>query len=350
MTSKIEHPPQMIDRESFSRSQVLTTASIHLTGGIRADQVNGGWSIQPVPSPDGPKMFRPFQRTVVDHFATTANLRIIGTDQISGIGGPLPARIWTPQYGQNASAMSAADQWGAIAIAASRSNDDATADSARKIEVTLNAAGIRIRDASDCLHAQLHAAIIEERKPGQRFKNIPLLDLFLAFHSLMSEMASARDYIAQFAARKLGAPKKIDSLNFFEGWAVGSTGATTDPLAAALLGSREAGADNAWLAELTEYRNIFLHRMPIAAMKNVSLVIVERQVEQIAMRFVEMHIPDLVSGSGTCDALPKFVGLHQNLLNLAAFAADHTGYSTAPPAFVVSPGNDTAALSSRTTD
>lgn len=333
----------MIDRESFSRSQVLTTASIHLTGGIRADQVIGGWSIQPVPSPDGPKMFRPFQRTVVDHFAKTANLKLIGVDQISGISGPLPTRIWTPLYGQSASAMSAADQWGAIAIAASRSNDHALADSARKIEVTLNAAGIRIRDASDCLHAQLHAALIEQRNPGRLFKNIPLFDLFLAFHSLMSEMASARDYIAQFVARKLGAPEKVDALNRFEDWAGVAirAEAATDPLAVALLGSGKPGADNAWLNELTEYRNMFLHRTPIAAMKNVSLIIVERQVEQVAMRFVEMHLFDLAAENGNCDALPKFVGLHQNLLNLAAFAADHTGYSTAPPVFIVSSSNGT---------
>jgi hypothetical protein len=45
-----------------------------------------------------------------------------------------------------------------------------------------------------------------------------MLDLHLTFHSVLTEMASARDYLAQAAARRVNAPDRIDTLNRLKEW------------------------------------------------------------------------------------------------------------------------------------
>lgn len=338
MTDKIEHPAQAIDRSTFRRGTVMAIASIHLTGGLRAAKSETGWSIQPLPAARGIGALRPVSRSGLDHFVRTAGLKIIGGDEISGMDGPLPARFWTPLPGQGAGRSSPADAWGAISIAAARSGDERTALIARKIAVTLGAADIRIRDASDCYHQQLLGALLENQTAGRRYKNVPLRDLFLAFHSLLAEMAGARDYIAEFAGSRLNAPDGVDALNRFERWATATSRAdkAADPLAARLLGSREPGATNKWLADLTDYRNEFLHRMPMTARREGnSLIVVERQMEQTAIRLIELPIADHSAANAPGDALTLFVTLHERLLDLAAFAAQQSNYAATPPAFVV---------------
>jgi len=75
-----------------------------------------------------------------------------------------------------------------------------------------------MRDASDCYHNQLVAALAAGQQINRRFRNVPALDLLLFLHSLLTEMASARDHIATFVGRSLGAPDSVDALNRFERW------------------------------------------------------------------------------------------------------------------------------------
>ena len=337
MTEKVEHPEIGIDRATFSRGTVQTKAALHLTGGLQAQMIGDGWSIRPIATQRGLGALRAFPRTEIDRFAELAGLRVIGGDQISGADGPLPARFWTPQYGPSRQ-FSPADQWSSIATAAARSEDHRVAEIARKIAVSLTAAGIRVRDASDAYHAQLIDALLAEKTVGSRFANTALLDLFLDFHSLLSEMASARDYLAEYAGHRLGAPTRVDALNRFEDWVAAESrrDKAAVPLAMALVGSREAGAPNAWLGELSGYRNLVLHKTPLAAMSDTArLTLVERQVEEIGVRVIEVQIPDIGNEGGTCEALTKFVSLNERLLDLAGLAADQAGYSVEPPSFVV---------------
>lgn len=337
MPEKVEHPEIGIDRTTFSRGTVQATASLHLTGGLQALMIGDGWSIRPIATEKGLGAFRAFPRNEIDRFAALAGLRVIGGDQVSGADGPLPTRFWTPQYGP-VGQFSPADQWASIATAAARSEDHRVAEISRKIAVSLTAAGIHVRDASDAYHAQLVDALLAKKVVGSRFANTALLNLFLDFHSLLSEMASARDYIAEYAGHKLGAPTRVDALNRFEDWVTAESrrDKAADPLAVALVGSRETGATNAWLRELSEYRNLVLHKTPLAAMSNTTrLTLVERRVEEIGVQLIEVEIPDIANDGATCEALTKFVSLHERLLELAGLAADQAGYSSAPPSFVV---------------
>jgi len=89
------------------------------------------------------------------------------------------------------------------------------------------------------------------------------------------------------------------------------------------LGSREPAAPNAWLSELTEYRNLVVHKTPLAAVPEAgALVVVERSVEEAAIRTIEVPIPDIASPGSSCDALTKVVALHEKLLGLARLAVE----------------------------
>jgi len=346
MTVKIEHGPEKINRETFSTGQVSAMHTIHLTGGVRAAGSAAGWSVTPVRHGMQTGSIRPVPRTTLDKIAQEAGLRIIGGDQTTDFDTPLPSRIWQPLYGQEAGRQSAADEWGAISTAARRAGDIRVADLARSISITLKAAGIRIRDASDCYNRQLMGALHAGKKVGARFKNVPLADLYLAFHSLLTEMASARDYLSAFAGHRVGAPIGKDSLARLKDWvsAPGRAAEAADPLVATLLGASGAGATNGWLKKLGDYRNMFLHRKPMEMASGAFLVLKETAVQHFSVPTIELAIPVAEGSSQVVDALTGFIELNENLLKLAAFAADHADYSTTPPAFVVSRSNVAATV------
>src|SRR2546421_4578504 len=62
---------------------------------------------------------------------------------------------------------------------------------ARNLAVSLRAAGLQIRNASDEYHKQLLAGLASGQSVGRRFQNVPMDDLHLTFHSALAEMASA---------------------------------------------------------------------------------------------------------------------------------------------------------------
>jgi hypothetical protein len=123
-------------------------------------------------------------------------VRLFGADEITAHDPNLPARIWTPLLGPPLLAHSASDTWGMIKSTARMAGDDAYAGLAGNLAVGLRAAGLQLRNASDEYYKQLVAALASGRGVGLRFKNIPMIDLHLAFHSALSEMTSARDYLA----------------------------------------------------------------------------------------------------------------------------------------------------------
>jgi hypothetical protein len=79
-------------------------------------------------------------------------------------------------------------------------------------------------------------------------------------------MACARDYLAQVAARRVGAPDKMDSLGRLKDWTEKPINAAAqgDALLARLLEVADPKMPDPWLADITEYRNLFLHREHIS--------------------------------------------------------------------------------------
>lgn len=318
----------------ITSSMVETIDDVHLTGGLRASLTDGGWSLHPVRDGNTLGFLRPMQLGQLMEFVQAFGGRVFGGDAISNYKSVLPTRIWTPLPKPPKGRLQPADEWGVIAHAAARAGDNKASKLATHISFSLRAAGIRLRDASDQYYKQLVAALENGTKIGTQFANVPLADLYLAFHSLLSEMGSARDYLAAELARRVGAPTKVDSLARLAGWASADIAARPD-IAAMLEAFRKSSADP-WLYHLTDYRNLFLHREPIGSNKFAQLLrLGEREADGLRIPVIELAIHAAPDSNDKCEALERFVDFHQRLLTLAAVIADTSPYKATPPHIVI---------------
>jgi len=200
----------MTERPSVPISDLVTGTTqvafeLHITGGIRAARRGDPgtvWSWFPIFRNEQPAELEPVHIGAIAALARALSLDLFGGDELSGLDTRLISRSWTSLDGAHSGGLKPEQLWGAIAWNADQDGDARYAVLARNIAFSLHASGIRLRDASDRYHDQLMAAIDRKVPPGQRFSNIPMHDLRLAFHSVLSELASARDYLA--AALGLG--------------------------------------------------------------------------------------------------------------------------------------------------
>jgi hypothetical protein len=299
---------------------------LHMTGGLRGVKTNAGWLIGPLPG-EHPELrcMGPVPDTEVVALCDKLGVILFGADDVTEVDPQLPSRVWTSFTGRPPLAEQPAHTWAWVAHSARMAGDDDYAALARNVAFTLRAAGIRLRDASDEYHVQLVAALHSKRKIG-RFQNIPMDDLHLAFHSLLTELASARDYLAMIAAKQAGTNFKmwgpwIDKVR---------QRAADKPIPAALL---EATSEpDPWLNDLGKYRNAFVHKEPLGVNEHARwLVLVERQTAFGTIRLVEMQVAARKGSSETCEALSRFVSLHMKMCRLADFAAKHARYAPVIP-------------------
>jgi hypothetical protein len=151
-------------------------------------------------------------------------------------------------------------------------------------------------------------------------------------------MASARDYLAQVAARRVNAPSRIDALNRLKDWVDKpvNSAARGDVLIARLFEAADDLTPDPWLADITKYRNLFLHQEHIGAMAEW-LVVEERESPAGAVRTIRMEINTRPGAVSKCDALDRFVDLYGRLCRLADFAARLAPHAATPPAFAANP-------------
>ncbi|MFC3532314.1 hypothetical protein ACFOLG_08960 [Vogesella facilis] len=323
---------------NFSSNTVLGTDNLHFTGGIRGYRAEEGWRIGPIVHAGQPALLGPVPDTQVQTLAGLLGVRVFGADEILLDDPHLPSRIWRPLVGLPKGGVLPADSWGAIASAARTAGDNEYASLSKNLAVSLRAADIRLRDVSDEYHRQLRAAIFRGQTPSTWFKNIALSDLHLAIHSLLAEMAAARDYLASITARHLDAPKRIESLARLMDWVSAGSGIAhqSHPLVQPLVSAWHENAQDRWLFDLGEYRNQFLHREPLgAAGRSSALSLVERATSHGLLFTLCMELNTLSVDGQMRDALELFVQLHRKLLHLAHHAAQLAKYPTTFPEFKV---------------
>jgi hypothetical protein len=201
----------------LTRSRVSVTDVLHFTGGLRAVRGPGGWQVGPL-SPDGTGAIRGVPEDHIQALGASLGLILFGGDEITSTDPNLPSRIWTPLLGQPRLAHAANDSWAMISSRARAAGDEGYARLARSLSVSLRAAGLQLRNASDEYNKQLEAALARGQEVGSRFSNLAMDDLHLAFHALLSEMGSARDYLARVASLRVNAPDNIDALARLRQW------------------------------------------------------------------------------------------------------------------------------------
>lgn len=281
----------------------------------------------------------PVPINAIAKLATDVGETLFGGDQQNDIDSQLVSRVWTPLDGPSSGELQPADLWSSIASNARDDGEAGYAVLARHISFSIHAAGIRLRDASDGYQAQVFAAIEANRKTGDRFTNIPVADLHLAFHSVLSELASARDYLAAVLANRLGAPARIDAMNRLADWLSASSRAQhrSDPVIKEMLEAFDAASANPWLHKLTEYRNTFLHRRPLGSQESSQFL--RYSIEEhsdILFPKIELPLSENDPFAPGQDALKHFIGFYRELTGLARLAANHAPFDAAPPHFVVS--------------
>jgi hypothetical protein len=313
--------------------------ALHITGGVRGWATREGWLLGPLPGNGGSNVvIGPVTESGIEAICRELGLAAFGKDQISQTDPLLPARVWMPILGPPELAHQPADTWAWIVAAAHAAGDNEYGMLARKVSFSLRAAGVRLRDASDEYHRQLTAALARKQAAGRRFRNTSMTDLHLAFHSLLSEMGSVRDYLAAVAARRVQAPPRIDAMTRLAGWALKPAGRTAipDPLVAAMLDGWDETRPDPWLYELGEYRNQFLHREPLGTNQEARwLSLAERLSGNRRVMVMQMRIQSPPGSAQLCDALDRFADLHARMCRLADFAATHAKYPPQVTSFVM---------------
>jgi hypothetical protein len=335
----MSHVEPLIPATGLRTGTTHATHELHVTGGRRAVLAgNGIWAWFPVIDTGAACSLAPKPINAIAQLAKELGAELFGGDQISGLGTALVSRVWTPLDGFRIHGLQPADQWNAIAWNADGAGDRRYAAFAAHIAFSLHAAGIRLRDASDHYHHQLMAAIGERRKPEGRFSNIPLRDLQLAFHSVLSELASTRDYLAAALAYRLGAPENVDAMSRLFRWLSAPSRAhlQSEPIVATMLDAYDSGSEDPWLHDLSQYRNLFLHQKPLGSPEAARwLIYDEREHDGAVYPLIEMPLgADDPSAPGQ-DALLRFVDLHRRMTALLDAAASHAPYHASPPHFLV---------------
>lgn len=250
------------------------TEEVYFSGGLRGSRTTRGWALYPV-SEDPNSDALVFQNPQAHlRFATQeCGLRFIGTCvryQMDADSPPMD--VWEPGKRDPSNDLNAADSWSAIGHQAEMAGESGYANCAKYLSVSLQLAGLRLRDVSREYHDQLRWALRAREKPGTWFSNAALLDLYADCHSLVSELSSARDHLAKVAAIHVGAPDKIDSLARLEDWIRRASNRShiNQPMVALILSAAGTKENPSWLRRLGEIRNQMLHTLPMGANERVS--------------------------------------------------------------------------------
>jgi len=309
--------------------------TVHLPGGLRSELTKEGWVLGPIVKGTSLIGLGPFSADQVQPLLEALNLRPFGSDTTLLDDPYLPARIWRPFVGEDLEGNLPTESWASIGYHADLAGDVEYAKLARYISVCLRATNVRLRDLSDGYRAQLLSALRDRTPIGHPFDNLPLSDIHLAIHSLVAEMGSARDYLAAVVGRQIGAPpKRSDSLARLVEWLEKGLGRAQceNPLVVQFLHGWRDPVDP-WLKQLTEYRNLFLHRGPMGARGFESAPrLAERATALGRLRTIEIPIPRRVDSDEMVDALILFTRLHWFIFNLGAQVARHSPYPSTLPA------------------
>ncbi|HEV2539832.1 MAG TPA: hypothetical protein VGU03_09005 [Frateuria sp.] len=266
--------------ENLRVSKSYATEEIHFSGGLRGVRTNLGWALYPLSSDkDSDAVVFKAPQDHLDFAIGQCGVRYLGTcvKYMSHANRP-SMDVWEFGARDPQSGLGAADSWAAIGHQAEKARDKQYAETTSYISAHLRAASLRLRDVSNGYHNQLSWALAENKAPGTWFSNTALDDLYADFHSLISEISSARDHIAMVAAIHVGAPGRIDSLSRLEDWVAKPVNRNhaTHPMVRILLDALGAVPASGWLRRIGDLRNEMLHRVPMSANRSVAGLVLEQ--------------------------------------------------------------------------
>lgn len=276
--------------------ETYATEEVYFSGGLRGFPTTRGWALYPV-SDDPNSDAIVFQSSEAHlRFATQeCGLQFVGRCvRYQNDASSPPMDVWEPGNRDATTNLNAADSWGAVGYQANSVGDIGYANCATFLSVSLKLAGLRLRDVSRRYHDQLIWALRAGEKPGTWFSNAALLELYADFHSLVSELASARDYLSKIAAIHAGAPENIDSFARLGEWISRPVNSDhiNQPMVSLILSAAGAKENPSWLRRLGEIRNEMLHTLPMGANETVSaLTLQESDTSMGAIKAIRLAEP-----------------------------------------------------------
>lgn len=312
-------------------SKVRTTHVRYFTGGLISIPVEGGsYVLGPVePSPEDFSFYGPYSFSEACSYASQAGCYYVGANEIAESTSPERSEFWYPNIGNGAAVEQSSDGWAGVAFQARQAGDERASEVARYLSISMSSASRRMRDVAQLLNEQLGWAILSKKKSGARFSNVAIHDLYLAIHSLLAEMCSARDYLSLMAARRVQARKGTDSLARLIEWLKkpSSAGARNDPLVQLLLVASYTGDQPGWLTKLTDLRNQISHRQPLGADPAAAALLFERVATRVGL-LPRIRLARFSGGEKIEDGEDPFVALLRYWLELESLSQASLAWST----------------------
>lgn len=270
----IEQPAEhVVEVSEVSHRATTFTDFTYYTGGLVSTPVaDGEFGLGPFQGAEDLQFaLFPSEGALTDVIGSLG-LRAVGTNRSIHDGAGPSMEIWIPRTSIHEE--NGADTWAAISNQAQLSKNGEYAALARYVAVSMLAAGIRLRDVAKCHHEQLKWALMANHSAAAGFTNVQLLDLYVAFHSLVSELCTARDHLARIAALHIGAKESVDNMARLEEWL--KKGANShhmaEPMTKLLIATWGAKETPGWLRKLGDIRNQMVHRQPLAANPDAAML------------------------------------------------------------------------------
>ncbi|WP_282296163.1 hypothetical protein [Stenotrophomonas sp. PS02289] len=322
-------------------SSVRSTQTLYFVGGLLGQKTNRGWTLFPVSGDESEDVLLLGSWDNFEAAVKELELLYVGTEQrISSEEDSPTIRFWEPGR-RDTNGLNAADAWAGVANSAEKACDAYYSNLATYISACLRVAGLRLRSTSEGYHDQLRWALRARTPVGRGFSNVAVLDIYADIHSLLSELASARDHLARIAAVHVQAPEKIDCLARLEEWVKSNKAAGSEPLVAALLTASGTKESPSWLRRLTEFRNEVTHRIPLAANSRVSELLLECQTTRLGRIFTIRLGKIRANGGGATagvDPLAEVAELSRKMEVLLRSASRLAKYQPSFPTFIGSLG------------
>lgn len=242
----------------LSNSEVVVTDDLHLSGGLRAATHQDGYLLLfPAPGKKTISFRSVTEKTEYHRVFKSLGLAFVGVESVSDIRG-IEQRDWQLIGRKNPPTYVL---WSNISHTLRERGLKEAALSARKVSFSLLTSSLRVRDISREYHQQLSDAIMSGREGGRAFSNVKCFDLYMATHSALVEMCSARDYLAQFSSAQIFGLPLQKTMAKLRGSL--SRKKTLNDLEKSLIESSDHSSSDPWLYKLTGLRNLIVHQSPI---------------------------------------------------------------------------------------
>lgn len=262
---------------------------VHLTSGIRATNVAQKSTINISPAlSDKEVVFELDEFKKLYSTIQSKNLHLIGVEfydhgfSIDGIYPP-EWRLYYPWQNEVWPVYTCQRIWGELANAAFQKDDFYFTELARKIQFQIESCCWEVKSLSEAYNKELTSVCrLKNYKDGTSFETQNSLFIYMSAYAFFSNIGTLRDYIAEYAAAFLLKELLPHNIRITKMSSLMSelrkTKNTDNLVIKELLSVTDHQNENAWLAKLSDYRDLVVHYAPISFASHRAFVYQKSQI------------------------------------------------------------------------